>query len=176
MKKRLNTIVYAVAALLAVIAFLMLFAPAVSVDNGERSFKCLDIAFGKKEEIMGFEIQYFGFSFMYFLPFLLTAAGIALIAAACFGKGGKAVPAAAVICLVFAAILFFLPKQLFSLPSSYKEAAAQMGKNGGEQLKAVKKEMAASMKLGAGAILAGLCSLASAICVAADAFVIKPAK
>lgn len=178
LKKHLNKIIYAVAAALALVAILMLFAPALTpkTEVGE-AVKCLEVAFGKREDGFGDKkVEILGFSFLYFLPFLLALIGLALTVVACLGKGGKVLPIVAAVLLVVAGILFFLPKQTFALGSMYKDAAKEMGDAGKKMLAEKKKSFAEQLNVGVGAIFAGICSLLSAVLVAVSGFLVKPAE
>lgn len=173
LKKHLNKIIYAVAAVLALVAILMLFAPALkSKVEGLGTIKCFEVAFGKKESA----IEVLGFSFLYFLPFLLALIGLVLTVVACLGKGGKILPIIAAVLFVVAGILFFLPKQTFVLGSTYKDMAKEMGDAGKQMLTETKKALAEQLSVGFGAIFAGICSLISAVLVAVSGFLVKPAE
>lgn len=157
-KALIKKIVYGVAALFAVIAIIMLAAPALSAKVGDGSASGADVAFGNKD-------KGFAFSFLYFLPYLLVIIGLAFTVVALLGKLGKVAPIVAIVCYVVAAVLFFLPVQAFSI-----DAPAGMP---AEYVNEYKKVMADAMNIGIGAIMAAIFSIVAAAGTAVAAFVLK---
>lgn len=161
-KSLVKKIVYGVAAVCAVVALIMLVAPALSpkADYAEfiKGYTGAEIAFGKKESGLAF-------SFLYFLPYLLVIVGLVFTALAAFGKLGKAAPVVAVVCYIVAAVLFFLPVQALTLnvpagtPKEFVDEA--------------KKAITEYMQIGIGAILAAIMSIVAAVCTVVSAFVLK---
>lgn len=151
----LGNILVCSAAVLGVISFLMMFAPAISytVDAGAfkvtQSFTGAQIAFGytEKSEVLGqtIEAQIFKFSFMNFLPYLLTLAGIVFAVLSLFFKCKYIAPVAAV-CFLVAGVFFFCAVP-FTVP-------------------AVEGGTMEGYTLAAGAIVSGIFSiLSAALCV-----------
>lgn len=160
-KISLSLILSAVAALLGIVAVIMLAAPGISYtlevlgQKNTTSYSLANLTFG-------YEKGGFAFSFMNFVPFLLVVAGIVLCALTAL-KGGKITAFVAAGCFLVAGILFFCCKQLIvfntgDLTGEAKDAAVELAK-------AAIKEF----KLGAGAIMAGILSILSAVACAGSA-------
>lgn len=157
-KALIKKIVYGVSALFAVVAIIMLAAPAITAKIGSGAIKGAEVAFGSEKNGLSF-------SFLYFLPYLLAVVGVVFTVLAAFGKLGKIAPIVAIVCYVVAAVLFFLPVQTFALKvpdGTSKEYVDQM-----------KKQLAQAMNLGAGAIMAGIFSIVAAAGTAVSSFVLK---
>lgn len=160
-KNLLGMLLPVVAALLAVVAICMMFVPAVVrasslSDKLNITYTGAQVTFGYKEANTGIEI--FAFSFMNFLPYLLLVAGIVFSVLSVLGKLGKIAPFVSAVCYLAAGILFFCVTKMVVYPTDSKDIA-DMFKEG--------------LSLGAGAIVAGLLSILSALGSAATLFVKK---
>lgn len=166
-KLNLGTILCGVAALLGLVAVFMLFAPNVTTGEGKAlvEYSGLETVFGAKHkvttEVMGntvtTETQVFNFSFLSFLPYLLALVGVVFAVLAALGKLGKIAPIVSAACFVVAAVLFFI-----AVPACVPHASEDLS---AEDIKELKET--AKMALGAGAIVAGVFSIVSALGVGA---------
>ena len=106
----LDKLVYGCAALLALVAFCMLFVPALSVDTGllVATFKGTEVVFGLE--------GYFVFSFMNFLTYLFVVAALVFAVLRLFGVvKSKLFDLLAAGLLIAAGILFFMAS-VFAAP------------------------------------------------------------
>ena len=143
------------AAVLGVIAIIMLALPAFSA--GEKlvfEYSCWEAVFGDSDEL-------FKFSFMNFLTFALVIAGIVCTVLNFLGKGGKYMNLIATVAFLIAGIFFFLTIA-FSVINVPEGTSAETIKNMKEQF-----------KLGAGAIIGGICSILAAVASGYKAFIAK---
>jgi len=156
-KNLLGMLLPLAAAVLAVVAFCMMFVPAaqrVVKDTVLSSYTGAQVTFGYSEK----DVAILGFSFMNFVPYLLLLAGIAFSVLSLLGKLGKIAPIVAFACFLVAGILFFLAPQMMVYATESKDLADGL------------KE---GLSLGAGAIVAGIMSILSALASAAILFVNK---
>lgn len=166
MKKYLTigNILLCSAALLALIAFIVgLCAPAISYTvellgkSSTTTYSGAQVTFGYTAEadtIWGtVSGQIWKFSFMNFLTYLLTLAGIVFAVLAFLGKLDKISTYVAAGCFLVAGVFFFCSVP-FTVP-------------------AVEKATMEGWALGAGAIVGGIFSILSAACCAVKAFVFK---
>ena len=148
-----------IAAALGVIAVIMIFLPAIVA--GKNNYSGLKIVFGYMETTLSgkLEVDLFKFSFMNLLPYLLVLAGAALCVLSFLGKGNKYFVYAAIACFALAAIFFFCAIPFTLLADYLQDAADKLGVNAKE-----------GWKLGAGSVIAAICSIFSAACTAAPIF------
>ncbi len=163
-KLDLGKILCGVAAVFGLVAFLMLFASNIVCDLqelGKVEYSGLHTVFGAeyKSTVLGHETstKVFEFSFLGFLPYLLALVGIAFSVLALLGKLGKISPIVAAACFVVAAILFFLAPQTCVLADNAEKP----------------EKFYEVYKLGAGAIVAGVFSIISALATGATLLVNK---
>ena len=78
-----------VAAVLGVVAVVMLFLPAIGIKDTDTTYTGLQITFGYKESLLGFEYTVFDFSFMNLLTYILAVVGIVFSVLSAMGKGSK---------------------------------------------------------------------------------------
>ena len=145
----LGKILYAVAAVLGLVAVVMLFVQAVKVPDVETYFGTLEnesgytglqVAFGAKEN----DVAVLGFSFMGLLPVVLVLVGIVLSALKiASSKGSKILDYVAVACFVVAGVLYFI------MPSFMVFADTILG--------SIAKEI--DYVLSVGSIVAAICSI-----------------
>ncbi len=145
----LGKILYAVAAVLGLVAVVMLFVQAVKVPDVETAlgtikndggYTGLQVAFGKSEE----DVKVLSFSFMALLPVLLVIAGSVLSALQMASKkGSKILDYVAVVCFVVAGVLYFI------MPSFVVGADTIVGKIAAE----------IDYVLAVGSIVAAICSI-----------------
>ena len=155
------------AAVLGVIAIIMLALPAIANKvSTDTVYSGWDVAFGltEKATVGGATIsrEIFKFSFMNVLTYLLVIAGIACTVLNYLGKGGKYMNLIATVTFLLAGIFFFLVIP-FSMPNVGGEATI-------EEIAELKEEF---FKLGAGAIIGGICSILAAVASGYKAFILK---
>ena len=131
---------------LGVIAFIMIFLPSVVAEfMGEsESWNGFVTAFGNEEE--GFD-----FGFMNFLNWLILIGGVVCVFLGIKKPENKLFTYIAIAALFLAGIFFFCTVAFTNLDGV-----------SGDAVKEIKKYM----ELGAGAIIAGICSILGAICAA----------
>ena len=78
-----------VAAVLGLVAVVMLFLPAIGIKDTDTTYTGLQITFGCKESLLGFEYTVFDFSFMNLLTYILAVVGIVFSVLSAVGKGSK---------------------------------------------------------------------------------------
>ena len=168
MKKYLGKIVLGVAALFAVVAILMILAPAAVAKVGGAKQSGVDVTFGYKQELMpGVKVSILKFSFGNFVPYILLVVGIVFVVLACLKKLGIVAPIVAAVAFVVAGIFFFLPAYLV-VPG--KEMLAAMG---GASASDFRESLLKSQNLGAGYIVAAVFSFISAIASVGYIFISK---
>lgn len=141
------------AAVAAVIALIMIFLPAIVVE--EETYSGLKVIFGytEKESAMGItlKVEVFAFSFMNLLTYLLVIAG-GVCGVLAFMKSDKPIFTwIAAACLALAGIFFFCSVGFTVLSKDLVDLGAT-------------KE---NFKLGAGAIIGGIVSVLGALCAIA---------
>lgn len=141
------------AAVAAVIALIMIFLPAIVVE--EETYSGLKVIFGytEKESGMGItlKVEVFAFSFMNLLTYLLVIAG-GVCGVLAFMKSDKPIFTwIAAACLALAGIFFFCSVGFTVLSKDLVDLGAT-------------KE---NFKLGAGAIIGGIVSILGALCAIA---------
>lgn len=157
---QLGKIITLAAALLGLVAFIMFFLPAIAVKDTETTYTGFQAIFGFKETVLKNEIAHLQFSFMNLLTLILLVAGIALTVLTIMGKGCKQLPLGAIAAFLIAGIFFFLTVA-FCVPG--EEISSVVGAFGGN----VKD----GLKLAAGPIIGGICSILSALGLAYNYFV-----
>lgn len=162
MKKHLGKIITCVSVVLALVALLLMFAPAAVSNTGiDKTFTGTDLAFGYKEKSALGEAKLLGAS-ANILTYILLVIGMGCAVVAVLGKGGKILPIAAAVCFVVAGVLFFCSVQL-CMP--YPEM------DSGDLKDELVKKTKEGLDLGAGAIVAGIFSLLSGIAALVPVFV-----
>ncbi len=152
-KFNVGSIMVLAAAVLALIAFFMSFAPSIAMkeiaghDTGV-TYSGWNVAFGKSEN----DVAILNFSFGNFLTYLLVLAGVVLCIVCLLGKGGKVLPFIVGGVLVLAGILFFCALAM---------TAPNVGKLTGDLADSAIKSFKDGYNLGAGAIVGGIFSLIS---------------
>lgn len=145
------------AAVAAVIALIMIFLPAVVLEfmDQKHTYSGLNVIFGytEKESAMGItlKVEFFAFSFMNLLTYLLVIAG-GVCGVLAFMKSDKPIFAwIAAACLALAGIFFFCSVGFTVLSKDIVDLG-------------VTKE---NFKLGAGAVIGGIVSVLGALCAIA---------
>lgn len=161
----LGKILACVAAVLGLVAFFMMFAPAATykVLNTTESYSGSQLAFGAKAE-SGFgtaSAEVLKFSFMNFLTYLLVIVGIVFTVLAFLGKLGNISAIVAAVCFLVAGIFFFCAVP-FCVPAVENADLAKKAKE--------------ALSLGAGAIVGGIFSIIAALASCATLFVGKLVK
>lgn len=163
LKSGVSALACAAAVLFAVIAFLMLCAPAVgyTVMGSEISYSGAQVTFGYTEvtEVLGHEVrsEILSFSFANLLIYILLLAGIVFAVLSVLGKLEKVSPLISALCLLVAAILFFCSKN-FCNPANIENAD-------------LVAEFRNNLSLGAGAIVGGIFSLLACLAVGVSKFI-----
>ncbi len=155
---------------LALVAFLLMFAPAIGIKNTDTTYSGAQVACGysKSAEVLGSTVttKILVVS-AYFIPYLLVAAGLVFSVLSLLGKLGKISGIVAAFCYVAAGVFFFCAVP-FSAPF------VPEGMNGDLAAEYVKQAKEA-MTLGAGAIVAGIFSLISGLASLSTLFVKRSA-
>ncbi len=147
------------AILLSILAFVMLFLPAIVTKEAklDTEYTGFQLAFGYKKTIGSKEFAKLNFSFMNFLTVLLPLAALVLTALNSFGKKqNKLLTLLAAICLAVAGVFFFMSLNFASF--NKPETIADVIEAGLTLY--IPKE---AFKLGIGAILGGVFSLLGAL-------------
>lgn len=98
------------AVVLAVVAIIMMFVPAITIYEGtnlEKTFSGLQVIFGYVEKGNYTEFAWFDFSFMNLLTYILFIAGVVVLVLNMFGKSGKFGSFIALGCFVVATVFSF---------------------------------------------------------------------
>lgn len=103
------------AILLALVAFFLMFAPAIG-DKAGTTYTGAQIAFGFKETYRSASLQALNFSFMNFLPYLLLLIGVAFGILVLFGKLKFISKIVSAGCFIAAGVFFFCAVQ-FTMPA-----------------------------------------------------------
>ena len=150
------------AAVLGVIAIIMLALPAMVNENAlsTTQYSVWEVVFGKTSQMGGKTYEILKFSFMNFLTYALVIAGIVCTVLNFLGKGGKYMNLIATVAYLIAGIFFFLTIA-FTVPNAEGASAEAI---------AEWKEL---FKLGAGAIIGGICSILAAVASGYKAFIAK---
>lgn len=164
---KVGTLISFGAVLLALVAFFLMFAPAAG--NNDSYFTGAQMAFGysKTVEVLGNKVttSILNFSFLNFLPYLLILIGIVFSGLAVFGKLGKISPIIAAVCYLAAGVLFFC---VVPFCSPYVDKKG-IGAVNDEYIKQFKE----ALSLGAGAIVAGILGILSALASVSTLFIKK---
>lgn len=107
------------AALLAFVAIIMIFLPAVAGDNAESTYNGLKLVFGLKEKVFSTEVTVFGFSFMNLLTYILALV-VVVLSALLYVKEDKFVSLAVVLFALVSGVFFLLVKNFAVLGDSAK--------------------------------------------------------
>lgn len=142
-----------VAAVLGLVAVVMLFLPAIGIKDTDTTYTGLQITFGYKESLLGFEYTVFDFSFMNLLTYILAVVGIVFSVLSAVGKGSKFAAFIAVAAFAVSGVFFFLSVS-YTLPN---EDASKIISFVGGDIKDV-------LTLAYGAIIGGVASLLAAVC------------
>lgn len=154
-----------IAALLGVVAIVMLFLPAVVLSE-DVSYNGWQVMFGYTEtnKVFGSEMktEVLAFSFMNLLSLILVAVGVVLSVLTFLGKGNKFFALIAAACFIVAAVFFFLTL-------TFATAGKGLTLDGTLAQEKIKE----GWKLGAGPIIAAICSILAAGTAVAPALLKK---
>lgn len=142
-----------VAAVLGLAAVVMLFLPAIGIKDTDTTYTGLQITFGYKESLLGFEYTVFNFSFMNLLTYILAVVGIVFSVLSAVGKGSKFAAFIAVAAFAVSGVFFFLSVS-YTLPN--EDASKIISFVGGD--------IKDALTLAYGAIIGGVASLLAAVC------------
>ena len=142
-----------VAAVLGLAAVVMLFLPAIGIKDTDTTYTGLQITFGYKESLLGFEYTVFNFSFMNLLTYILAVVGIVFSVLSAMGKGSKFAAFIAVAAFAVSGVFFFLSVS-YTLPN--EDASKIISFVGGD--------IKDALTLAYGAIIGGVASLLAAVC------------
>ncbi len=156
-KSNLPLILTAACVVLALVSLVMIFVSAVGVVDSETTYTGWQTVFGytKESNLFG-EIEVLKFSFMNLLPYIFVVGAIALAILGALGKGVKLFNFVACGLLIAAGVLFFLNVSFLQINEDATSIWGAFGANIKENL-----------KLGAGAIIAGICAILSGLSVGA---------
>lgn len=160
----LGKILACVAAVLGLVAFFMMFAPAAKYEvlKQTETYSGANLAFGYTAKVAGSgTAQVWKFSFMNFLTYVLVIVGIVFAVLSLLGKLGKISAIVAAVCFLVAGIFYFCAIP-FSVSAIENAELAKKAKEG--------------LSLGAGAIVGGIFAIISALASCATLFVGKLAK
>ena len=164
---KLSSIVSLGAIVMAIVAFFLMFAPAVKgsftiggFKLGEKTYTGADIAFGYTYtgELTSTKYEVFAFSFMNCLPYLLLLIGVVFSGLAAFGKLGKIAPVVAAACYLVAGVFFFCAVPFTQFHTDSADAAAEMRK---------------LLSLQAGVIVSGILAILSSLSSVSALFIKK---
>ena len=155
-KIKASPILAAVAALFALVAILVMFAPAINATGD--TYTGFEITFGAKRSAVVATATVLKFSFGNFVPFILAIAGLVLALLGILGKGGKLVSFIAAGLLVAAGVLFFCALPM-TMPNVDSNDAADLIRKGYE--------------LAAGPIVSGIFSILAGAAMLFRVFVKK---
>ena len=142
-----------VAAVLGLAAVVMLFLPAIGIKDTDTTYTGLQITFGYKESLLGFEYTVFDFSFMNLLTYILAVVGIVFSVLSAVGKGSKFAAFIAAAAFAVSGVFFFLSVS-YTLPN--EDASKIISFVGGD--------IKDALTLAYGAIIGGVASLLAAAC------------
>lgn len=142
-----------VAAVLGLVAVVMLFLPAIGIKDTDTTYTGLQITFGYKESLLGFEYTVFDFSFMNLLTYSLAVVGIVFSVLSAVGKGSKFAAFIAAAAFAVSGVFFFLSVS-YTLPN--EDASKIISFVGGD--------IKDALTLAYGAIIGGVASLLAAVC------------
>lgn len=142
-----------VAAVLGLVAVVMLFLPAIGIKDTDTTYTGLQITFGYKESLLGFEYTVFDFSFMNLLTYILAVVGIVFSVLSAMGKGSKFAAFIAAAAFAISGVFFFLSVS-YTLPN--EDASKIISFVGGD--------IKDALTLAYGAIIGGVASLLAAVC------------
>lgn len=142
-----------VAAVLGLAAVVMLFLPAIGIKDTDTTYTGLQITFGYKESLLGFEYTVFDFSFMNLLTYILAVVGIVFSVLSAMGKGSKFAAFIAAAAFAVSGVFFFLSVS-YTLPN--EDASKIISAFGGD--------IKDALTLAYGAIIGGVASLLAAVC------------
>ena len=142
-----------VAAVLGLAAVVMLFFPAIGIKDTDTTYTGLQITFGCKESLLGFEYTVFDFSFMNLLTYILAVVGIVFSVLSAVGKGSKFAAFIAAAAFAVSGVFFFLSVS-YTLPN--EDASKIISFIGGD--------IKDALTLAYGAIIGGVASLLAAVC------------
>lgn len=142
-----------VATVLGLVAVVMLFLPAIGIKDTDTTYTGLQITFGYKESLLGFEYTVFDFSFMNLLTYILAVVGIVFSVLSAMGKGSKFAAFIAAAAFAISGVFFFLSVS-YTLPN--EDASKIISFVGGD--------IKDALTLAYGAIIGGVASLLAAVC------------
>ncbi len=142
-----------VAAVLGLAAVVMLFLPAIGIKDTDTTYTGLQITFGYKESLLGFEYTVFDFSFMNLLTYILAVVGIVFSVLSAMGKGSKFASFIAAAAFAVAGVFFFLSVS-YTMPN--EDASKIISAFGGN--------IKDALTLAYGAIIGGVAALLAALC------------
>lgn len=142
-----------VAAVLGLAAVAMLFLPAIGIKDTDTTYTGLQITFGYKDSLLGFEYTVFDFSFMNLLTYILAVVGIVFSVLSAMGKGSKFAAFIAAATFAVSGVFFFLSVS-YTLPN--EDASKIISFVGGD--------IKDALTLAYGAIIGGVASLLAAVC------------
>lgn len=152
-KKQQNNYLPLLSALLGIVAVVMIFLPAIAIKDSDTTYTGLQVAFGYSPEVLGKKVEYFGFSFMNLLTYILVAVGVVFTVLGMFGKGSKFASFISAVAFIVAGVFFFLTVS-YSVPNeNLEKVVSGIGSLFGESA-----SLKDSLTLAVGSIIGGICS------------------
>lgn len=148
--------------ILAIAAICMLFVPVIGVKDSDTTFTGMQAAFGytlsNKKGSLDLSYHVLAFSFMAFLPYLLSIISVVLIVVSLVLKNGyKLVKFLVALVFIASAVFFFLTTNFVT---GADDLTSYLASN-------------TTFTLGVGAIVAGVVSAVGALCALADTYLNK---
>ena len=153
----------AIALVLGIVAFCMMFLPAITFNAGDSSsdgWTGAQIAFGYKESLLGQEITILNFNFLVFLAFLLPLVGGIL---ALLFKNGLITKIVTTACFVVGAVLLFSIVGLSGIGRVSLEEGNILSDAVHAFLDELNKAIDSTKGMGIGAILGAIFSIIGAV-------------
>lgn len=151
----LNKILLALAALLGVASFCMMFVSAAIIPDTDYAYTGANLTFGYKQSLVNYEYVLFNFSFMNLLTYILVVVGVVFAVLAVLGKLGKIAPLVASVAFLVAGIFFFCSIAFCALNENFDNFTSGLT----SIFSGTKKSGKDILSLGAGAIVGGVLSL-----------------
>lgn len=149
-----NKFISALSVILGLVSLGMIFAPAIIIKNSETTFTGFQVAFGYKESTLLGDFEYFNFSLMNVLAYVIVAAGIVFTILGSLGKGNKFASFLAFLGFAISAVLFFMQVFLCVPNQGLEKLVKTIGNLLGE-----KASIKDSLSLAYGSIVSGACAV-----------------
>lgn len=166
-KLNLGKILSFAAALLAIVALALMFAPAIGIKDSDKAYTGWQVAFGysEKAEILGSTVSTKVLLFSaYFIPYALLVGGLAFSVLAGLGILPKLSKFIAAGCYIAAGVLFFLAVQM---------VVPYTGGIEGDAKDLFLEKFREALTLSVGAIMSGIISILAGLTALVPVFIKK---